>query len=105
MKSYKKSSDKETVKQELSQDVPMVVRIFKETCPACQMSEKPWKSFCQTPPRGFVIMEVEEQAVPAEVLSKIDGFPTYAVHTKGASKHHTGAMMTPAEIKEFVASA
>jgi hypothetical protein len=104
MKSYKKNSDKGKVKQELSQDVPMVVRIFKESCPACQMSDKPWKAFSRSAPRGFVIMEIEEQALPLEVLSSIEGFPTYAVHAKGSSRHHTGAMMTPDEINEFVTS-
>lgn len=104
-KSYTKPTEKEAVLQELSQDVPMLVRIYSKTCGACQMSEKPWKAFCNSAPSDIKIMEVEQEAVPNDVMMGVDGFPTYALHTKeGENKHHTGALMTPGDIHKFIAA-
>jgi Thioredoxin len=104
MKKYTKSSDREEVKKELSKDVPMIIRIYRETCPACQMSEKPWKEFCEKQaPQGFSIVEIEEEAMPLEMMNGIQGFPTYAIHDEnGENRHHTGALMNPSEIEDFV---
>jgi hypothetical protein len=102
-KKYEKKSDQEKVKEELSKDIPMIIRIYRKTCPACQMSEKPWKEFCNKGVPGFVLVEIEESAMPPEMMTGISGFPTYAVHDKnGSNKHHTGALMTPADILKFV---
>ena len=102
-KSYTKSSEKPAVLQELSEDVPMLVRIYSKTCGACQMSEKPWKAFCNSAPSDIKIVEVEQEAVPDDVMMGVDGFPTYALHTKdGENKHHTGALKKPGDIHKFI---
>ncbi|NBR61131.1 hypothetical protein EB118_05295 [bacterium] len=103
-KKYTKKTDRKKVKEELSKDVPMLIRIYRETCPACQMSEKPWREFCEKKsPSGFTIVEVEEEAMPPEMMTGITGFPTYAIHGKdGENKHHTGALMSPSDIEEFI---
>ena len=68
-------------------------------------SEKPWKAFCNSAPSDIKIMEVEQEAVPNDVMMGVDGFPTYALHTKeGENKHHTGALMTPGDIHKFIAA-
>jgi len=102
-KSYTKPSDKKDVMSELSQDVPMIVRIYSKTCGACQMSEQPWKTFCSSPPPDIKVVEVEQDAIPDEMLPGIEGFPTYALHTKdGKNTHHTGALMSPDDIRTFI---
>jgi hypothetical protein len=102
-KSYTKSTEKDVVKEELSKDIPMIVRIYSKTCGACQMSEKPWKEFCKSSPPDMKVVEVEQDAVPDDVMAGVDGFPTYALHTKdGENKHHTGALMNPADIHKFI---
>jgi hypothetical protein len=102
-KSYTKTSEKPKVMEELSQDTPMIVRIYSRTCGACQMSEKPWKAFCNSAPPEFKVVEVEQEAVPDDVMMGVEGFPTYALHTKdGDNKHHTGALMSPGEIHKFI---
>ena len=102
-KTFKKSSEQANVRRELSQDAPMILRIHRESCPACQMSEKPWQDFCKQGVPGFMLIEVEEQAMPPELMKSITGFPTYAVHNKhGKSKHHTGALMSLEDIRKFV---
>uniref|UniRef100_A0A6C0CKN3 Thioredoxin domain-containing protein n=1 Tax=viral metagenome TaxID=1070528 RepID=A0A6C0CKN3_9ZZZZ len=104
-KSYTKPSDKAKVLEEMSQDVPMIVRIYSKTCGACQMSEKPWKAFCNGSPPDIKVLEVEQEAVPDDVMMGVEGFPTYALHTKdGENKHHTGALMTPDDIRTFIAA-
>jgi hypothetical protein len=67
------------------------------------MSDTPWKAFCNTAPPDMQVMEVEKDAVPDDVMTGVDGFPTYALHTKqGENKHHTGALMTPGDIHKFI---
>lgn len=102
-KKYEKKSEQGKVKEELSKDVPMILRIHRNTCPACQMSEKPWQEFCKKGVPGFAILTIEESAMPPEMMNGISGFPTYAIHDKdGTNRHHTGALMSPADILEFV---
>jgi len=102
-KSYTKPSEKPEVLKELSKDEPMIVRIYSKTCGACIMSEKPWKEFCKMSPPDIQVMEVEQDAVPDDVMTGVEGFPTYALHTKnGDNKHHTGALMDPKEIQKFI---
>lgn len=102
-KSYTKPSDKPEVLRELSKDEPMLVRIYSKTCGACMMSEKPWKEFCKTSPPGIQVIEVEHDAVPDDVMMGVEGFPTYALHTKdGDNIHHTGALMDPRDIQKFI---
>jgi hypothetical protein len=101
-KSYTKPSDKPKVLEELSQDAPMIVRVYSKTCGACQMSEKPWKEFCNSAPPDMQVIEVEKDAVPDDVMTGVEGFPTYALHTKeGKNRHHTGALMSPGDIHKF----
>lgn len=103
IRKYTKRDEQIKVKQELSKDVPMIVRIHRKTCPACQMSEKPWQDFCKRGVPGFILLEIEETAMPVDMMNGISGFPTYAVHNKnGENKHHTGALMSPADILKFV---
>jgi len=91
-KSYTKPSEKPEVLKELSKDEPMIVRIYSKTCGACIMS-----------PPDIQVMEVEQDAVPDDVMTGVEGFPTYALHTKnGDNKHHTGALMDPKEIQKFI---
>lgn len=103
VKKYAKPTDRIKVKNELSQDTPMILRIHRTTCPACQMSEKPWQQFCKQGVPGFVILDIEESAVPPEMMTGIRGFPTYAIHDEhGHNRHHTGALMSPKDILKFV---
>jgi hypothetical protein len=51
------------VMAEMSRSVPMIVRIHKQGCPACENSEDAWKEFCDKS-KGIRIVQVEEQAVP-----------------------------------------
>jgi hypothetical protein len=102
-RSYSKPSDKPEVMAELSQSIPMIVRIHKEGCPACENSEKPWQDFCDQS-KGLRIIQVEEQAMPPQIMKGIEGFPTYAVHQGGQSWHHTGALMNAGDIQELIDS-
>lgn len=102
-KKYTKKSQRAKVKEELSKDAPMVVRIYRESCPACQMSEGPWMQYCKRAPSNMAIIEIEEEAMPLELLKNIDAFPTYAIHDENnESRHHTGALMSPEEIDGFI---
>jgi len=103
-KSYTKPSDQKAVLAEMSQSVPMIVRIHKTGCPACENSEEPWQEFCDQSPPGIRIVEVEEQAVPPQIMKGIEGFPTYAVHKGGKSWHHTGALMDAGAIHDLIDS-
>ena len=103
-KSYTKQSDQKAVLSEMSQSVPMIVRIHKVGCPACEMSEEPWQEFCDQSPPGMRIIQVEEQALPPQVMKGIEGFPTYAVHKDGKSWHHTGALMDAGAIEDLIDS-
>jgi hypothetical protein len=102
VKKFNSEKDKPAVKKELSKNVPMVVRFHKDSCPACMMSEAPWNEFTRSPPRGVVVISVEEKAIPPEMLENISGFPTYAVNGNGKSTHHTGAIMNAGEIRELI---
>jgi hypothetical protein len=101
-RAYSKRSDQPKVLSELSQSVPMIVRIHKTGCPACENSEDAWQDFCDKSPPGMRIIQVEEQALPAKIAAGIEGFPTYAVHKGGKSWHHTGALMDAGAIQEFI---
>lgn len=94
---YTKKSDQATVKQELEDTSPAVVRFYKKTCPACQMSAPAWDAL-DVP--GYRVIAVEEQAIPPEVLTNLSAFPTYAVHDKKGNRHVTGAITETALIKE-----
>lgn len=94
---YTKKSDQATVKQELEDTSPAVVRFYKKTCPACQMSASAWDAL-RVP--GYRVIAVEEQAIPPEVLTNLSAFPTYAVHDKKGNRHVTGAITETALIKE-----
>jgi len=102
VKKFNSEKDKPAVKKELSKDIPMIVRFHKDSCPACMMSETPWNEFTRSPPRGVVVIAVEEKAIPPEMLENISGFPTYAVNTHGKTSHHTGAIMSAGEIRELI---
>lgn len=103
-KSYSKTSDQPKVMSEMSQDIPMIVRIHKIGCPACEMSKEPWEDFSDKSPVGIRVIEVEEQALPPQIANGITGFPTYAVHKGGKNWHHTGALMDAGAIQELIDS-
>lgn len=102
-RSYSKTSDQPNVMAELSKTIPIIVRIHKQGCPACENSEKPWQDFCDQS-KGIRIVQVEEQAVPPQIMKGIEGFPTYAVHKDGQSWHHTGALMDTGAIQSLIDS-
>lgn len=88
-KTFKKASDKEKVRELLKSDAPMVIRIYRESCPACQASEKAWKEFCGES-RPYTAIAIEEVAIPEEMLKTIEAFPTYAKHDKNGNHHVVG---------------
>jgi hypothetical protein len=100
-KSYTKQSDQKSVLAEMSQTIPMIVRIHKTGCPACEMSEEPWQDFCDQS-KGIRTVQVEETAMPPRLMQGIEGFPTYAVHKDGKSWHHTGALMDAGAIEDLI---
>jgi DnaJ-class molecular chaperone len=102
-KSYTKPSDQKAVLAEMSQSVPMIVRIHKTGCPACENSEDAWQEFCDQS-KGIRTVQVEEQAVPPQIMKGIEGCPTYAVHKNGNSWHHTGALMDAGAIEDLIDS-
>jgi len=98
-KSYTKKADQKHVKQELEKTSPIIVRFYRETCPACQMSRPAWEQFCgEMEPSQYRLVEVEEEAIPLEILQGISAFPTYAKHDQNGSGHTVGAVLTPADL-------
>jgi deoxycytidine triphosphate deaminase len=91
-KTFKKASDKESVRELLQTDAPMVVRFYNKTCPACRASESTWKDFCSED-RPYLAVAIEEVAIPDEVLSSIKGFPTYAKHDRNGNAHVVGVQV------------
>ena len=96
-KTYKKPSDQKQVEHELEDTSPIVVRFYKDGCPACQMSESAWDQFDM--PR-YRVIAVEEKAIPPEVLKGITAFPTYAKHDQKGSSHTVGAILETSEIRK-----
>lgn len=88
-KTFKKVSDKERVRELLKTDTPMVIRIYRESCPACQASEKGWKDF-SAETRPYLAIAIEEVAIPDEMMETIEAFPTYAKHDKKGNRHVVG---------------
>lgn len=91
LRSYTKASDKDKVRSELKETKPVVVRFYKETCPACQMSAASWK-VTASKMRGspYTFIEIEEEAIPDELLKNITAFPTYAKHDENGNKKVVG---------------
>lgn len=99
-KTYAYEKDKPRVKKELEDSSPVVVRFYKATCPACLMSKGAWEGFCASMISSpYRVLEVEEAAIPDDVLTGISAFPTYAKHDKKGSTHSVGAIMDPSLIK------
>ena len=99
-KTYTYEKDKPRVKKELEDSSPVVVRFYKATCPACLMSKGAWEGFCASMISSpYRVLEVEEAAIPDDVLTGISAFPTYAKHDKKGSAHSVGAIMEPSAIK------
>jgi hypothetical protein len=99
-KTYSKKSDQKTVKQELEDTSPIVVRFYKATCPACIRSAPAWDQFDMP---GYRVIAVEEQAIPPDVLMGISAFPTYAKHDQKGSSHTVGAITDPNAIMSKLA--
>lgn len=100
-KSFTSEKDKPRVKKELEDSSPVVVRFYKATCPACLMSKGAWEGFCASMTSSpYRVLEVEEVAIPDDVLKGISAFPTYAKHDKKGSAHTVGAITDPSMIKE-----
>ncbi len=99
-KTFVSEKDKPRVKKELDDTAPVVVRFYKATCPACLMSKGAWEGFCASMISSpYRVLEVEEAAIPDDVLNGISAFPTYAKHDKKGSAHTVGAIMDPDAIK------
>ena len=91
LRSYTKASEKEKVRSELKDTKPVVVRFYRESCPACQMSSASWKLFCsKMKGSSYTCVEIEEEAIPEELLQNITAFPTYAKHDKNGNKKVVG---------------
>ncbi len=99
-KTFTSEKDKGRVKKELEDSSPVVVRFYKATCSACLMSKGAWEGFCASMISSpYRILEVEEVAIPADVLEGISAFPTYAKHDKKGSTHTVGAILDPDSIR------
>ena len=98
-RSYIKEKDMSKVRQELENSSPIIVRFYKASCPACQMSKGAWDSYADSMMASpYRMIEVEEDAIPEEVMTGISAFPTYAKHDQKGSSHTVGAILEPAEI-------
>lgn len=100
VKSLKKKSQKKEAARILQKDEPMVVLFYRETCPACQAARPAWESFSNGGLPGYQIIEIEEAAIPDELLETIVAFPTYAAHDENGDRHITGAQTDPSQIKK-----
>lgn len=90
VKSLKKKSQKKEAAKVLQKDEPTIVLFYRESCPACQAARPMWNSFCNEGVPGYQIVEIEEEAIPEEILENIVAFPTYAVHDEDGNRHVTG---------------
>ena len=90
VKSLKKASQKKEAAKVLQQDEPMIVLFYRESCPACRAARPMWNDFCRDGVPGYQLVEMEEEAIPPEVLENIVAFPTYAVHDEDGNRHVTG---------------
>ena len=100
-KTFTSEKDKARVQKELADTSPVVVRFYKSTCNACLMSKSAWDGFCASMASSpYRVLEVEEVAIPEDVIGGISAFPTYAKHDKKGSAHTVGAIMDPDLIKE-----
>jgi len=90
MKKYTKASQQNTVRKELQKPDAVVVRFFRIGCPACEGSQGDWDDFCKKETK-YKTIEIEEKAIPSEILRSIEGFPTYAKHDENGNHHITGA--------------
>jgi hypothetical protein len=100
-RSYIREKDKHKVAQELENSSPIVVRFYKATCPACQMSKGAWDSYADSMSSSpYRIVEIEESAIPEDVLKGISAFPTYAKHDQKGSSHTVGAILVPSDISK-----
>lgn len=100
VKSLKKASQKKEAAKLLQKDEPMVVLFYRETCPACHAAKPAWNDFANGDVAGYMVVEVEEAAIPDELLENIQAFPTYAAHDENGNRHVTGAKTEPSEIKK-----
>jgi len=98
-KSYKTEKQRKAAEKELKDDTPIIVFFHKDGCPACINARPAWESFSkEMAPSKYRIVDIEEQAVPLEVMEGITGFPTYAKDDEGGSHAVTGSITNPADI-------
>ena len=95
-KAFKKPTDKAKAAQALKKKIPMIVLFYKDGCPACEAAKPVWDRFVSP----YETLEIEEQAIPDEVLVGIRAFPTYAVSDKKGQRLHQGAITDVSTIKE-----
>ena len=100
-KSYSKESDKVQVEQELKETSPIVVRFHKQGCPACQMSQPAWDEFSRgMEPTMYRIVEIEENAIPPNILKSISAYPMYAKDDEKGPFHSVGAILDSDQISK-----
>jgi thiol-disulfide isomerase/thioredoxin len=100
-KSYTKTAEQKAAKKELEDKTPIVVRFFSETCGACQNSRPAWDQFsAEMAPSSYRIVEIEQEAIPPEILEAIRAFPTYAKSDANGEFHVQGAITDAPDIKK-----
>ena len=101
VKSLNKPSQQEIAKKELSDPSPVIVLFHKTGCPACEACKPAWNTFKSTMvPEGYRILEIEQEAIPFDVLDGIHAFPTYAKHDEKGASESVGAITEPSLIKK-----
>lgn len=101
VKTLDKPSQQEIAKKELSDPSPVIVLFHKEGCPACEACKPAWNTFKSTmAPEGYRILEIEQEAIPLDVLDGIHAFPTYAKHDEKGASETVGAITEPSSIKK-----
>ena len=102
-KSYKKTDEQRAAKSELEDTTPIVVRFFSETCGACIGSKPAWDQFsAEMAPSSYRIVEIEQEAIPPEIVKAIQAFPTYAKSDENGEFHVQGAITDALKIKKML---
>jgi hypothetical protein len=98
-KSYQTEKHRKAAEKELKNETPIIVFFHKDGCPACIGARPAWDAFTKSmEPSKYRIVDIEEQAIPLEVMEGISGFPTYAKDDEHGSHAVTGSITNPADI-------
>lgn len=102
LKSLTKKSQKKKAIEILETDKPMAVLFYSEWCPASQAALPVWRSLAKDGRLGYMFVEIEEAAIPEEVLKHMRAFPTYGVHDHNGNRHHEGALTDVEQLKRVL---